>query len=134
VSNLATVQGIYEAFGRGDVPAILAALAEDAAWEQWAGNSAQEAGVPWMQERRGPDALGFFQIIGTWVPERFEVLSLMDGGDKVAAEIEATFRTPSGRTFSDQEMHLWTFDGAGKVSAFRHYLDTAKHIDVARGG
>ena len=33
VSNLATVRGIYAAFGRGDIPAILDALAEDVEWE-----------------------------------------------------------------------------------------------------
>ena len=32
MSNIATVQGIYEAFGKGDVPAILAVLADDVAW------------------------------------------------------------------------------------------------------
>jgi hypothetical protein len=31
MSNLATVQGIYEAFGRGDIPAILDAVADDEA-------------------------------------------------------------------------------------------------------
>jgi ketosteroid isomerase-like protein len=32
--HLGTVQGIYQAFGSGDVPAILERLAEDVAWEQ----------------------------------------------------------------------------------------------------
>jgi ketosteroid isomerase-like protein len=132
VSNLATVQSIYEAFGRGDVPAILATLADDVAWEQWAGNSASKAGVPWMLPRTGPDgALEFFKVIGAWTPHRFEVLALMESGDRVAAEVEAEFTVASGRRFSDQEMHLWTFNGEGKVSSFRHYLDTAKHIEVA---
>lgn len=31
--NLATVQTIYAAFGRGDVPTILGALSEDIEWE-----------------------------------------------------------------------------------------------------
>ena len=33
MSNLATVQGIYAAFRRGDIPAILECLAEDVVWE-----------------------------------------------------------------------------------------------------
>ena len=133
VSNIATVQGIYEAFGCGDVPAILASLAADVAWEHWADNSAQKADVPWMRPRSGPDdALEFFKIIGEWAPQRFEVLSLMEGGNKVAAEVEAEFLMPSGKRFSEQEMHLWEFNAEGKVSVFRHYLDTAKHIDLAR--
>jgi ketosteroid isomerase-like protein len=44
VSNLATVQGIYEAFAKGDIPAILDVLAEDVEWEAWADNSAMEGG------------------------------------------------------------------------------------------
>jgi ketosteroid isomerase-like protein len=43
---MATVQGIYEAFGKGDVPAILEVLADDVEWEAWENNSAVEAGVP----------------------------------------------------------------------------------------
>ena len=74
--NIATIQGIYEAFGRGDVPAILAVIADDCAWENWNDNSAQKAGVPWMQAGRGPAAVGaFFQAISSWAPECFEGVS-----------------------------------------------------------
>jgi ketosteroid isomerase-like protein len=53
--NLKTAHAIYEAFGRGGVPAILDLLADDVRWEDWADNSAQQAGVAWMAPRRGPD-------------------------------------------------------------------------------
>ncbi len=46
MSNLATIQGIYEAFGKGDVPAILEVLDERVEWEAWENNSAVNAGVP----------------------------------------------------------------------------------------
>ena len=48
MSNIPTVQDIYAAFGRGDVPAILAQLAEDVDWEY----GMADAGVPWLQPRR----------------------------------------------------------------------------------
>lgn len=132
-SNLAAVQGIYEAFGRGDVAAILAALAEDVAWEHWADNAAQRAGVPWLQARDGRDgALEFFQIVGQWTPERFEVHGLMAGGNRVAAEVSAAFTLPSGRKLQDEELHLWAFNSEGKVSSFRHYTDTARHIEASQ--
>jgi hypothetical protein len=35
--NAATVAGIHAAFGRGDIPAILAALADDVRWEELGG-------------------------------------------------------------------------------------------------
>ncbi len=131
--NTATVGAIYEAFGRGDVPAILALIADDCAWENWADNSAQKAGVPWMQAGTGPSGVGaFFQAISAWQPNRFEVLGLMTGGDKVVAEVEADFTVGNGKRFAEQELHLWTLNAEGKVTAFRHYLDTAKHIEVSR--
>jgi hypothetical protein len=45
MSNAATVQGIYEAFGRGDIPAILDHLSEDVVWDAWTEESSgQSAG------------------------------------------------------------------------------------------
>jgi hypothetical protein len=58
--NLKVVQGIYEAFGGGDVPAILAVLADDVRWEDWRDNWSQKAGVPLMKPRVGPEAVGEF--------------------------------------------------------------------------
>lgn len=40
---------------------------------------------------------------------------------------------PGGGYYRDEELHLWTFDAAGKVVRMRHYVDTAKHIRAARG-
>ncbi len=132
-SNVGTIEGIYEAFGRGDVASILAALADDVVWEHWENNHAQAAGVPWLQPRTGRDgALEFFQVIGTWTPIRFEVAGLMEGGNKVVAEVEASFLLPNGKTLAEQELHLWAFNENGKVSVFRHYVDTAKHIEAAK--
>ena len=132
--HLAAVARIYDAFGRGDIPSILEQLADDVQWEEWAGWSPHEAGVPWLQPRRGKAAvLEFFKIVGTWQMREFRVLDLLASGNQVAAEIVIDARIPdTGATLRDEEMHLWTFDEAGKVSRFRHYLDTAKHIAAAR--
>ncbi|MHA6785749.1 nuclear transport factor 2 family protein [Pseudonocardia saturnea] len=133
-TNATTVAEIYAAFGRGDVPAILDALADDVAWEDWADNSTQRAGVPHMLPRRGPAQVAeFFAIVGAWVPRAFEVLDIIGTGDQVGAEIRAEFELPGGGRFADEEMHLWTFDAGGRVTRFRHYVDTAKHIAAAAG-
>ncbi len=130
--NRSIVGGIYEAFGCGDVPAILDQMADDVAWESWPDNSAQKAGVPWMLGGIGKAAVtGFFQAISTWIPNDFQVKGLMSGGDTVVAEIEADF-TIGARRLADCELHLWRFNEAGKVSFFRHYIDTARHIAVAK--
>jgi ketosteroid isomerase-like protein len=64
-SNLATVQGIYEAFGRGDIPAILDQVADDVVWDRFpGGNAGAAAGVPWLEERTSREGVGeFFQTL-----------------------------------------------------------------------
>ena len=134
-SNVDTVRGIYEAFGRGDIPAILAVLADDVAWEAWEDNSAVRGGVPWMVERRGRDAVGsFFEVVGQMEVVDFEVLNLLEGGDEVAATFvfEAKLPNHGGGHYRDEEIHLWTFDADGKVARLRHYTDTAKHLAALR--
>jgi ketosteroid isomerase-like protein len=129
MSNLTTVQGIYEAFGRGDIPAILDAVADDVAWEQWEHNSAQDAGVPALLARKGKDGVAeFFGVVGTMTITEFDVLNLMEGGNQVAATFVIEADVPGGGHYRDEEIHLWTFDDAGKVVQFRHYGDTVKHI------
>lgn len=131
-----TVKGIYEAFGRGDIPAIVEHLADDVQWEQWADNSAQKTGVPWLQARQGKEgAMEFFKVVSEIAIKEFSVLSIMGNGNKVAAEFVIEADVPAtGGHYRDEEMHLWTFNDEGKVTRLRHYTDTAKHIEAAKKG
>lgn len=134
IDPIAKVQSIYEAFGRGDVPAILEMLAPDVQWEQWADNHAQRADVPWLRPLSGKaNVVAFFQVVGGFQIHDFRVLSLMAGGNQVAAEIAIDATVPTGVRFRDEELHLWTFNEQGEVVRFRHYVDTAKHIAAATG-
>ena len=95
MSNLSTVQAIYQAFGQGDVPAILDLMADDVAWEAWADNSAQAAGVDHLKPRHGKAGVAeFFGVVGTWEVSDFQVLSLMEGGNQVTAEVVIETRAP----------------------------------------
>lgn len=133
-SNATTVQAIYEAFGRGDIPAILQRLAVDVRWERWPdGNGAQDAGVPWMVERNGRDEVaGFFAGLADFEFHHFEPVAVLEGDGRVAAliDIEATVRA-TGKRLHDHEIHLWEFDEQGLVVSLRHYIDTAKHVAAA---
>lgn len=133
--NAATVAEMYSAFGRGDVPAILDQFADNVRFDQWTyGNDAQRAGVEHLQARTGVQGVAeFFATIAGWIPREFTVLDVIGSGSQVVAEIRAGFDLPGGGRFDDEELHLWTFDEAGKVTRFRHYVDTAKHIRAARG-
>jgi hypothetical protein len=133
-NNIATVSRIYEAFGKGDIPTIINELADDVQWEQWADNSAQKAGVPWLEARKGKDGvIEFFKIVAGFKIKDFRVLSIMGNGNQVAAEFIIEADVPAtGGYYRDEEMHLWTFNDQGKVIRLRHYTDTAKHIGAAK--
>lgn len=136
-NHLATAGAIYQAFGKGDVPTILSHMADDVQWEQWADNTAQKAGVPWLAARNGKEGvLAFFQYLGTQMQVTdFQVLSMMAGGNQVAVEFVIEANIPStGGHFRDEELHLWTFNDAGQVTRLRHYTDTAKHMAAAKKG
>jgi uncharacterized protein len=129
MSNLATAQKIYEAFGAGDVPAILDLCADDVAWEHWEDNTAQHAGIPIMRAHTGKAGVGeFFAGVATLTLQGFDVLNMMEGGNQVAVSFVIEYDTPAGGHLRDEEIHLCTFNEAGKISALRHYVDTAKHI------
>ena len=119
--NLETIRGAYDAFARGDVPAVLALLAPDVSWTE-------AEGFPYGGTYSGPDAVlkGVFMRLGTeWdgfsaVPHEFVVQ-----GDTVVSlgQYGGTYKT-TGRKFSAPFAHVWNFRN-GKVMKFRQYTDTA---------
>jgi hypothetical protein len=48
VSNVDVVKGVYEAFGRGDVPSVLAAMAPNIEWREAEGNPYMPSGEVWV--------------------------------------------------------------------------------------
>jgi ketosteroid isomerase-like protein len=62
--NIDTVKDMYECFGRGDMPGILAHLREDVEW----GYGIMENSVPWHNQFKGRDT----------VPSFFEALCAFD--------------------------------------------------------
>jgi uncharacterized protein len=137
MSNAQTVQGLYEAFGRGDIAAIMEQVADAVEWEQWAdSNSGQEAGVPWLLRRSGKQGVAdFFQAVADNLEfHSFQPNNILEGGNQVAATVtfDATVKN-AGERLRDEELHLWTFDDAGKIVGLRHYVDTLKHIRAVKG-
>jgi ketosteroid isomerase-like protein len=133
-NHLTTIADLYAAFGRGDIPAILDALAEDVRWERWDDNSAQRAGVSHLQPRAGRDGVAeFFAMVGAIDFHAFELRGLAAGDDMVVADILIDATMASGGRVRDEELHVWRFDADGRICAMRHYVDTAKHIAAERG-
>ena len=119
--ELETIRGAYEAFARGDVPAVLAILDPKVSWTE-------AEGFPYGGTYTGPGAVleGVFMKLGTeWdgfaaVPREF-----VAQGETVAAfgEYSGTYRS-TGKRFTAPFAHLWHFRN-GKVVKFHQHTDTA---------
>jgi len=134
MTNTDTVRRILEALESGNVDAFLEHLAEDVRWEYHpTGNTAQERDVPYMRLRNGREAAAGFihDIEEDFEMNSLEVRSFLEGDGLGAALIayELTVKA-TGKRVRDEEIHLYEFDAEGKVSTFRHFLDTAKAIEA----
>lgn len=121
--NIARVQEMYAAFGRGDVPAIVEHFAEDIEWEY----GALAANPPWLQTRHGRGAAAtFFKDLTALDITRFEPKTFLESGNTVVVLIdcEATHRTTGRKFVEEDEVHIWHFNDTGKVMRFRHRCDT----------
>lgn len=125
MANVDVVGRIYEAFGRGDVPAILEHLAEDVEWEY----GVNSTDVPWLQPLRGREEVPrFFEALSGMEFHRFEPKTLLESDNVVVAlvDLEATVRETGQRISEEDEVHIWYFDG-DRVVRFRHRADTHQH-------
>ena len=132
MSNVEVVQGIYEAFGRGDVPAILDRLAEDVAWDQ----DLPSYGVGYLEPGTGRDHVAkFFTLAADSLEfEGFQPLNFLSGGDQVIALVDVHVRNKAtGQLVHDLEAHVWTFGADGLVSRFAHLVDRHAHMSAWRG-
>ncbi|MBV8762470.1 MAG: nuclear transport factor 2 family protein [Deltaproteobacteria bacterium] len=132
MTNLDNVKTIYEAFGRGDVPAILERLADDITWEY----QPISTDVPWLQARKGrTGAAGFFQSLAEMQIRHFAVKQLLASDRLVVALVDIEFDVvKTGKSVREvDEVHLWHFDDHGRVARFRHVTDTHQHQLAWRG-
>jgi uncharacterized protein len=132
MSNVETVQSIYEAFGRGDLPYIIALLDEDVAWDQ----DTPSWGVPWYEPRNGAaEVPAFFAALGEHaVLHKLEPRNILTGGNQVAVLLDYELEAKAtGRSVAGVEIHLWTLDDAGKITRFAHVLDRHAQVAAFRG-
>jgi ketosteroid isomerase-like protein len=121
--NTRVVQEAYAAFGRKDVPGILATLDEGIVWKPVMGAGPQ---VPTSGERRGKPAVAdFFRILGESLQfERFEPREFVAQGDTVVALGSYVARTSSGKRFESEWVMVFAFRN-GKISQFQEFTDSA---------
>jgi ketosteroid isomerase-like protein len=121
VTHLETVQTIYAAFGRGDVPAILECLDDDVEWDV----DGKSHGIPILEPRAGKQNVpAFFESLGSVDFLRFEPQNFLTGGNQVAVPIQLVVKVKeTGAEVHELEIHLWTFAENGKVKRFFHSID-----------
>lgn len=130
VDHAATVAAIYEAFGRGDVDAILEKLADDVEWEV----GIRDTGLDYLRERHGKhDVIGFFEALArTLVLTHFEPLALCAADDYVTVPVRHAGNIVGGDEVPmTTEVHIWRFAADGRVAEFRHVFDYAIHERAA---
>lgn len=119
---LDAVHGVYDAFAKGDIPAVLGFLAPDIEWTE-------AEGFPYGGTYKGPNAVleGVFMRLGTeWdgysaVPDEF-----IDAGDTVVVlgKYSGKYKA-TGKSFQANFAHVWNVR-EGKAFKFRQYTDTLK--------
>ena len=129
--NVKTITSIYEAFGRGDIPAVIDALADDVDWA----SEAASTDVPWWGPRHGKaEVLAFFEALGTAMEvKEFTPLVIVGDGDDVLSVVcyQATSRA-HGSTATMDIHHHWKFRG-GKIVRYRGSEDTIQTLEVYTG-
>lgn len=122
-ANIKLVQDIYGAFGRGDIPSVLDALAPDVTW----GMVGREEDIPMAGIRNGKAGAGeFFRLLkDTQEITHFEPQKFLAVEDRVLVwgRYEWTMRL-SGVQGISEWLHVFTVRD-GKVGAWRGHQDTA---------
>jgi ketosteroid isomerase-like protein len=117
-----SVERLYRAYGRGDVDAVLAELADDVDWAAEAASTS----APWYGRFAGKaEVPRFFKEIASSVDvTAFTVESLTSNETDVVANVTWSYTVNStGRTASMRMQHLWRFAN-GKIAYFRGSEDT----------
>jgi uncharacterized protein len=130
MDNLTAVKEMYAAFGRRDVPALLASVDENVQWQAIIGAGSH---VPTSGTRQGKQAVAeFFQILAKTVDfSRFEPREFITDGDTVVTLGEYAGRSiATGRSFQAEWAMVFNFNNNGKLVRFREYAGS-NSIDAA---
>lgn len=130
-ANIALVQSLYAAFGKGDVATLVNGLAADVDWKV----NGRRQDYPLFGSWKGPgDVQAFFkgvsdnEIFSAFSPGEFHA-----AGDLVFAfgHYAGTVKK-TGRSFDCDWVHVFTVKN-GKVARFREFTDTAQFANAYRG-
>jgi ketosteroid isomerase-like protein len=114
--NRELVEGAYEAFGRGDIDAILSVMSDDVEWHV-------PTVLPQGMDVRGRDGVVRFlaRISELWDDFQVEVEDFLISDDRLAVMVRTRGKL-EGADASYRAVHAWTVRD-GKVVGFHEYVD-----------
>ena len=126
-NNASIVNSVYENFGKGDIPGVLALFDDNIVWNEAESNSLAD-GNPY----KGPEAVlnGVFARLGSM----YKSFSLKDiklhemSNNQVLATLYYVIEAKNGKKYDVQAAHHWTLKD-GKIIGFQQYVDTKKLAD-----
>ncbi|HEX4529661.1 MAG TPA: nuclear transport factor 2 family protein [Acidimicrobiia bacterium] len=120
--NVKTIQAVYEAFGRGDIPTVLDAVADDVDWA----SEADSTDAPWWGPRTGRAGVAeFFEQFGAAMEvDGFTPLAIAADGDTVLSVVHLRARSRATGAAADMDLHHWFRFRAGKIASYRGTEDT----------
>ena len=128
--SVEVVKGLYEAFGRGDVPTVLGAMAADIEWHEAEGlpyGGVYHGGEEVLQNVFGPQLEDIPDFAVT--PEEF-----IASGNTVAVVGRYTGTgKATGKALNLPVVHIWDVRD-GKIGRFRQFVDTAKYLEIVPAG
>lgn len=121
--NVGIIQNAYQSFAKGDIPAVLAMLAEDVVWIEAEGGPyggtfiGREAVLDNVFMKLGGEWEGYAAVPREFIAQAETVVALGD--------YSGTYKA-TGKSFNAPFAHVWRFRD-GQVSSFQQYTDTAVH-------
>ena len=130
-ANVTLVKSLYDAFKRGDIAPIIAALSRNVDWRV----NGRAKDYPCFGTWTGPgDVQKFFGLVAeNEQATDFSPREFLPAGDKIFVTGHYTWKIlKTGRTVDSDWVHVFTLDD-GKVTSFREFNDTAQFAEAYRG-
>ena len=126
--NLEVIRGLYDSFGKGDVPAVLGQLDQQIEWNE-AENFIYADRNPYV----GPQAVlegVFTRLRSEWEGFTVAPQEWLDAGNHIVVLGTYTGRhRETGSEVCAQFAHVWAVRG-GRVVKFQQYTDTKQFADA----
>jgi uncharacterized protein len=120
--NASVVRSAYDAFGRGDIGAVIDLLSDEVEW-------VSPATLPQGGHFHGKGGVGeFFRGIGgAWSALSLDIESVSEAGDLVVGVVRASGTRQDGSPSAYGATHVFTVHD-DKIVRFREYTDLDKSI------